>query len=317
MKLQATRRILPCTLVAALVASLSMATFAQASSPPINEAMLLEATHPIIAAYENHYIVQNPQITTATETPKEDGGRYVQFFLSFDATLKYDSAAEIPRVQGLANALNLSQTDDVNTLLSELDTKRVAKQVNTNTVEKMDALNLTDATAKVSSNALPLSAAEMSNTVSTYVVDEIKSFISEIEEEYIGESSEFNFDLQANLDAQGNLIELEYGVVNGYSNDISVIIPDTEEAMVNNGPEELDKMISTALTDVAESRSSSSVVAPTSNTSFTYYRVNARDYANRYTSNAAKVTCNNSQCSNYRGTINKAPGVYNSAYSKY
>lgn len=54
------------------------------------------------------------------------------------------------------------------------------------------------------------------------------------------------------------------------------------------------------------------MVAPTSNPSFKYYRVNARDYANQYTSNPSAVYCNT-----HKDYIRQDTKKYNRSYENY
>lgn len=69
--------------------------------------------------------------------------------------------------------------------------------------------------------------------------------VREGEDEYMGESSEFNVGLRASIDEQGNLTELEYATFDGYGKDISTVIPESETEMIRNGAAQFNE---TALT---------------------------------------------------------------------
>ena len=85
------KRIISCALAVILIVSLSAGIMAQASSPIANEGKLLEAANPILTAYKEHYVLNNVRVTNLSESSKGNGEQYIEFFLTFDATLKYDS----------------------------------------------------------------------------------------------------------------------------------------------------------------------------------------------------------------------------------
>ena len=101
------KRIISCALAVILIVSLSAGIMAQASSPIANEGKLLEAANPILTAYKEHYVLNNVRVTNLSESSKGNGEQYIEFFLTFDATLKYDSAVDLPKVKGISKALNV------------------------------------------------------------------------------------------------------------------------------------------------------------------------------------------------------------------
>lgn len=317
MKRKIMKKMVSSALVLAVAFGFSVTAFATASTvPETDETLLLEAVEPIITAYEKHYVVENVDITDVVETQKDDGGRYVEYLLTFDATLKYQSAMEIPSIKGMAKTLKIADNQSVDAFIDNLNSSNAEKIVNVMAQQKakaMDAINMTamDATADTTETVL-MSNEAVADCVTDYVIDQIASYVAEIENEYIGESSEYNIGLRANIDGQGKLVKLEYGAFDGYTDNIAAVIPETEEAMLQSGAQQVEDITAAALSDVAVRKSASSVINPQSNPSFVYYRVDARDYANRYTSNAAETVC-----STHNVKIRQAIGFYNTDYKHY
>lgn len=299
----------------------SFATLACAANdstvPTVSEKDLLDASAPVVEAYSKHYRVENVHVTDVTTAPNEDGGYVTQFFLHFDGTLKYDSALSIPRVKGIASSFGLSQSKSVDAFLTGMDAPAAKKALAPSVQKKMAAMNASGAAKNAFGTANTKAYNAVSDQVAEKVIASLKSFVSEIEEEYIGKSTEYTFDLQATLDAQGNVVKLSYGIVDGYSDDISVIIPESEAAMVKSGAQESSELADAMLKDLAAHKSNGPAITTLSNPGFKYYRVVARDYANRYTSDAASVRCTNRNCSNYGNTIRKNPNLYNRNYTNY
>lgn len=302
-----------------LVFGLSVSASAQATAPSIDESILLEAAEPVIDAYKAHYVVEDVHATGITEVPKEDGGYYVEYILNFDATLKYDSALEIPKIKGIAKALNIDPNQSVDAFLADMRSASTVKSVDAEAKNDMQKMNLTATlNAANATDTLPVGA--VSTLVANSVINNLANFVKEIEDEYIGESYEHNIGLRASIDVQGNMTELEYGVVDGYSKDISVILPESEKEMIQSGVAQVDEMVNVALYDLQNKQllSNQADIDVNSNPNFKYYRVNARDYANRYTTNAASVTCTNKNCNNYNSTRRKAVGFWNNTtYANY
>ena len=113
----------------------------------------------------------------------------------------------------------------------------------------MQKMNLTaTSNAANATDTLPVGA--VSTLVANSVINNLANFVKEIEDEYIGESYEHNIGLRASIDVQGNMTELEYGVVDGYSKDISVILPESEKEMIQSGVAQVDEMVNVALYDL-------------------------------------------------------------------
>ena len=310
------KRIISCALAVILIVSLSAGIMAQASSPIANEGKLLEAANPILTAYKEHYVLNNVRVTNLSESSKGNGEQYIEFFLTFDATLKYDSAVDLPKVKGISKALNvdgdLPTVQDFSRKIHASETLRIINadvQSEMQSNDAASALNAIEATLSTTEGKEPvLSSAQKVRLVSDYVLDELDTFVTNLQEEYIGKSSEFNIGLRATVDRQSNVLNLEYGVFDGYSDDISTVIPASTESMIQAGEKQVSETVDMALEKVIQN-DSFSAIAPTSNTSFVYYRTKARDYANKYTVNAGKR-----YCSTHKQNIRQSAQYYNPAY---
>ena len=132
-----------------------------------------------------------------------------------------------------------------------MDAPAAKKALAPSVQKKMAAMNASGAAQNAFGTANTKAYNAGSDQVAEKVIANLKSFVSEIEEEYIGKSTEYTFDLQATLDAQGNVVKLSYGIVDGYSDDISVIIPESEAAMVKSGAQESSELADAMLKDLA------------------------------------------------------------------
>lgn len=227
------KKMISLALSAVLALGLSVSASAQATAPSVDESVLLEAAQPVLDAYKAHYVVEDVHATCITEVPKENGGYYVEYILNFDAALKYSSALETPRVRGIAKALHIDPDQSVDAFLAEMRSVGTARGVDTGA--RSGLKQKIGAAWNPASAADTLSVSLVSALAETSAIRQLDNFIKEIEEEYIGESSEFNVGLRASIDAQGNLTELEYGTFDGYSKDISSVIPESEKELVREG----------------------------------------------------------------------------------
>lgn len=306
-------------LMFAIILSLSCASFAAPSDTSrFNEALLLDSAKPVLDAYKDHYDIKNTRITDVTETSKEDGGRYVEYYVEVSAVLKYDSATELPQIQGLAKSINVDSkrltTEEFITLLSSdtMVNKIAANPMISSAVNAIDAVNLnslaenTALSDKNTINRAQLAALAAADIVS----DDISSFVSNIEDTYIGQVSEFNLGFRIELDNADQLINTEYAIFDGYTDDISVVIPKSANAMVQDGAQQYAEYIDSAIQMISEADANNITVQATA--PFKYSRLDARDYANTYTSNAASRTC-----PTHKNSIRQDTSKYNSDYTWY
>ncbi|MDY3014411.1 MAG: hypothetical protein SOR61_04340 [Evtepia sp.] len=222
-----------------LTASLSAGATAQAAPPIVDDALLLGATGPLVQAYEVHYIVKNLRILDKGELEKEDGVYRLQYFFSFDAALRYRSALDTPRVRGIAAALGLEDCKTLEEFLAGIQSAPVEALLSAQAKHALDSYPLSQTTG--------LSEDQLSQNAAQYARKQLAAFVAEIEHEYIGEFSDFNFDLRISLDHQGKFLGIEYGVISGYSPDLSLVSPAPTEEIVASGSQQALELIHLAL----------------------------------------------------------------------
>lgn len=242
-----------------------------------NEAALYEAIEPVINAYEEYYDIVGTDLVDITVTDRDNGNYDVDYYLNLKMILKADNAAELPQIQGIANALNVK--------LKNNSTKELISMIKSESTEK----KLNESVGKISQTYdLKINPQNRSEVAVEFAKKELTNFIQSIENDYIGKVSEVNISLRSQFDANNNLIKQLYEAFDGYTDDISIVIPDTKVNMVKKGQEQVEVTILEALKNEQNLQKAS--ISPMAN-SFTYYRVKARDYANKYTSNAKSHSC--------------------------
>lgn len=339
MKQHVTRKRAMCAAMAAVIA-LSCNVFAAEHTPEFDESTLLNAAQGIIDAEEKYYEIENVAVVNPVCTEKDDGGYYVEYFLELTMQLKYDSATQLPQIRGLADSFNidsakLTTQEFVDKMNSAEVMSATVNAVSADAVELVSSLNdadvailttsMTDRVAVDSENSLDVlddNVASKELLVSTAIADaaiaDAVSFVQEVESQSIGVSNQFNFALRAEFDSNGNYVGVEYGLAEGYTSDITVIIPNAENEMFVRGEQQASDTMEYAVQKVSKALTAKTA-STRANTSFTYKKVSARDYANRYTSNATSHTCtgciNGHDSSN--SSIKQDKTKYNSSYSYY
>lgn len=265
-----------------------------------SESTLYEAIEPVINAYEKYYDIIDTDLEGMTVTDKENGSYDVDYYLNMKVKLKADSAAELPQIRGIADALNVEMEENsTEKLVSEIKSDRIEKELNKETIKIIDTYRLDG-----------INTDNLSKTAMQYATKELADFVQTIEEDYIGKVSEINISLRSQFDKNGNLIKQLYEAFDGYTDDISIVTPDTEANMIKQGREQVTSSVIGAL---KKEQSAQKISASPMSNSFTYYRVNARDYANTYTSNATSHNCG---LSSHNGTsVKQNASKYNKNYN--
>lgn len=306
-------------LMLSIILSLSCMSFATPADTSLpSEAFLLDSAKPVLDAYKNHYDIKDTQITDVTETDKADGGRYIEYYVEVSAVLKYDSATELPQIQGLAKSINIdSKSLTTEEFVTLLNSDNVVNKIATNSrissaVNEMDIATLDSLIANTTlSNGNTASSTQLAALATADIVsNDISNFVNNIEDTYIGQVSEFNLGFRIELDHAGQLTNTEYAIFDGYTDDISVVIPKSENAMVQDGAQQYAEYIDSAVQMVSEVNANNVTVQATA--PFKYSRLDARDYANTYTSNAASRTC-----PTHKNSIRQDTSKYNSDYTWY
>lgn len=226
------------------------------------EEVLLRAAQPVVAAYEAHYAVKNAAVSVGSEEVTQDGARQVQFFLSFDAALRYDNAMELPRVQGMANAVSLAQAADPGELYYGLCGRHAAQILQENALGQMETMALDPALQECFGGTGAQAQEALAQKTAAYVSRQLAGYAGEIQAESIGVWTPFHFDLRATLDRRGQVVQLEYGLADGYSREMDAVTPASRTTMLREGAAMANQLIFTALEDLARNGTDSLLMDP-------------------------------------------------------
>lgn len=312
------KRVLSIFVMFALVLAIGLggSIFANTTKITVSKAELLKVADPVIKANQQHYDIKNVDIKDITENSNSDGGKSVEYYVEITGCLKYNYATELPHVRGMMEALNINEI--------EITTDNLVKKLNSEEFlnSYSDIIKIESKKILQNSNeektAVSLSKSDLleknSMEIAKYVTQKSINFIEEIENEYIGKNSIFNVGLKVDLDEKNNIIEVEYILVDGYTKDISLVVPQTTLKMSELGQSQVENYLKSASQKILNGEE---IQPAKTNDNFVYMRVIARDYVNQYTSRAAQRTCTNESCSNNGGTIRQDVSKYNNNYTWY
>ncbi len=309
-----------------LTLTIKQTIFATDNKISISENTLLKIATPVIRANEEYYNIKNVEICDVTETLKEDGGSYIDYFVEITGCLKYEDATELPQIQGMIKALNLDETVTntekfVQALTSTNFIENYAKLIENNSKNILNNINeeniafADEATLNNSEMTFDKLIQINSEKISNLVAEKSIDFVNEINEEYIGVDSCFSVGLRIETDQDGKIINTLYMIFDGYTQDISLVIPNSKNVMLELGIEQIGEYVNNVSKEIIKEEKLENI--NNYNTDFVYMRTNAKDYANTYTSNAASRTCTNQNCTNYNSSIRQDTSKYNSNYSWY
>ena len=221
-----------------------------------DEAILMEAMEPIIDSMKEAYIVHGTRVIDPHwETTQLGTALYGT--VSLDMTLRAQSADDMTIFQGILQQANLSSVYDV----AEVDFR---------------ALLQTEHSAflrEVNTTADSVTLSECATEALQEMVDNYTA--------YIGYRSDFNFPICVTVDKNGNL-ENSYADCEGVRRNINIYLLSSRTEVAQNGIRELQAKTAQRLSAVE----TQTITKPL------YYRVDARDYANRWTSEATySQTC--------------------------
>lgn len=240
------------------------------------DSMLLAAVQENLDAYSEHYILHSVSVASKNINELGIDSFDVDFIVELNAELKYNSATQLPHVQGMAARLGI---DSSKLTTAEFASKLDGKDVSTALKEIVNESSLATGSAMNSSSMLVV---DNSDLVSKIAVNEIKSFVTDIERLYIGQTSTFNLIFRATIDMNGNLISVACVADDGSTYDAQLLKPESVLEMRENGAEQLEELTSIAANKaINDSMYGMRAVATTA----VYHRVTARDYANTWTSN--------------------------------
>ncbi|HVI42000.1 MAG TPA: amidase domain-containing protein [Anaerovoracaceae bacterium] len=318
-------RIMGLTLSVALILGM-VGTASAANDRTISDEALLTAAAPAIEAFAEHYNILSTNIVDVTESVQNDGNLSVEYFVEIRAVLNYENATELPQIQGLAEALSIDSetltTEEFTTVLRSPDvlsslTEMVAPQAE-KAAEKMSDEEVS-ALAAITSPDVTLKSEDtnkedlVAEAIAQDVANEAIGFVEGIQDEYIGETSSFNLGLRAEFDPDGNLVDVDYALLDGYAEDMDVVVPNSVDKMKALGAVQADDLVTAATNAVVDAaKLFDGGISPQANDSFVYYRQNAATYANYWTSNAPERWC-----SVHGQNIRQDTSKYNSNYAWY
>ena len=231
-----------------------------------DDELLINLAEDVLNASREYYHVSNIRVENK-EISYTNGIYSVDYVIEMDELLKAENAMELPQMQGIAEAL-------------ELDNKITTAQLD----EAINERKLENAVLKGND----VDVQSISKDVYTYAQKEIVEFVNNIENEYIGKTYPGAVILRANFDSYGNFIKLQTQTLFGeFTDDLSITMPESYSTMKDRGRSQL---YDTLEKYSFASKNISSSIEPMANT-FTYKRVDAANYANKYTSNAKGHNC--------------------------
>lgn len=243
---------------------------------------LLTAVQPLLDAEEQYYDINSISISDIT-SEKENNITYYTFLLTLNMVLKIDSVSENVYVSSLMKALNsnanISRTVSVNDMAGIANLLRSHPSFGNIVEEVSSDVSLMSVEAGSESNALelvPISSLEQSTALraAESIVADINEFAT-----YVGYSSDFNFVIRVGYNADDAIVSVEGQGVDDFF-PLEDFYPMTQSEIQSAVADDIVGYIERAAENVVKE-----TVSPTrGNTSFTYYRTDARDYTKKWTS---------------------------------
>lgn len=238
--------------------------------------VLLATVQDNIDAYAEHYILHSVTVIDKFVSKCEnDSYDYdVDFIVDLETELKYDSAAQLPHVQGMAKSLGINSksmtTDRLIDSLYENSPTMAITEIALETLEKKE---------NISSNGR-LSEVAKEKTVAQIATTAIADVLTELEDLYIGEISSTILSFRATFDNRGIPVSVAAVAYDGSAYDAELLVPPSTEEMEHNGELQLADIVNAAVIAAEEPQ----VATRATEEKETYHRVTARDYANTWTS---------------------------------
>lgn len=235
----------------------------------ITDEQILQAAQPLISAEAEYYDISSVTVQNVAEEANTDGTTNVRCDLVFTMCLKAESVEDLPYVAGLLDGIDMTSMTE--------------------------CMEVGQITVSASTN---IAGPSISLTEEAVVAKQAADFMADVAEN-IGNSMELTFPVVLNVAADGTVNSI-YGLGDNGSFPLSDYFPASRTEMYQDGLNHADSILVSASTIAAEINVATLVV---------YYRVDARNYANLYTSNAT---------STYNGgTTLMNPNYYNSSYRFY
>lgn len=236
--------------------------------------VLLATVQDNIDAYAEYYFLHSVTVIDKFVSKYENDSYDVDFIIDLETELKYDSAAQLPHVQGMTKSLGINSeattTDRLIASLAEDSPTMAIAEMTLETLENKENISSNDGLAAVTKEK---TAVQIATTA-------IADLVTELEDLYIGEISSTILSFRATFDNQGMPVSVAAVAYDGSAYDAKLLVPPSAEEMEHNGELQLADIVNAAVIAAEEPQMATQATA----TKETYHRVTARDYANTWTS---------------------------------
>lgn len=249
-----------------------------ASEAPSSET-LLALIKDNLDAFGKHYTLSSVKVT-GKHVSKGDSGFHVDFCVELKAMLKCAAVCQLPHVQGIIKLLGINAPKlSAGELSSALDTKAVRAALSRSVRPCVREIIGEQADLEQASS-LTAGAVELA-------AEKIRTFVSELESLYIGQTSTISLSFRAAFSGGGTPLSVMAVAHDGSAYDAELLVPEADSKMRANGQTQLQDIISGAVKTVLN-RAEPGGTPPEARE--VYRRVKARDYANAWTSNPVHGT---------------------------
>lgn len=183
-----------------------------------------------MTAIRAYYDITGVTYSTPYITQNTAGNYYGEWDITLSAVLKYDCAAQLPQVMGLAREMGIDSGD-------------------LSTADLIAAISSPETTAHIAASAAMWYTGPNADRVPSLLVEEVIDFISSCEA-YIGVATEFTAGLRGEFDGDGTLLTVEYAMYDGYSDTMESLAPPSEESMFAAGQEQYWAFLHSAVNTV-------------------------------------------------------------------
>jgi len=281
-----------------------------------SDAVLLSAVQDNIDAWAEHYEISSVLVSNKYCRQSATRGYIVDFAVEIEGVLAYESAAKLPHVQGLVEALGIQDTEaSTQELLAEIETYAASNPAVGSSVKS----NIWQQTSAIAIQQTALFISEI---------------VKNLEDEYIGVSNTIYLEFRAFFTDNNKLDSIYAVAYDGSNYDVELLKPQSVSEMRLNGANQFEEILSAAQSaaeqQTAQPSATVTKTAASVATTAVYHRVTARDYANSWTSNPASPAtkdisqwrissnpnataplypANNSDCANYVSQAIFAGGI--------
>lgn len=214
------------SLILALTLSICSVFADNFSSPELpSDEELLTLVEDSVNAYKKQYIIHSVDIANKCIQSTSQNGYTVDFTVALDVELNYDSALQLPHVQGMLALLGIdASSTSTDVFLNKLDTDTLDVAISKIAQGQMSLSNsVSEKSAKIDVE----SAERITNTVK----EELADFILELEDLYIGQREQINLILRATFDSNDSPVGVSAVAYDGTTYNIQEIEPASNAAL--------------------------------------------------------------------------------------